>query len=89
MNKRQLFFCCSEKCGFWDWVVKEQSSGHLCGDTASSINHATNKVVEEMSHTFHQRVRLTDEEYLKISVNVIICKGNGSVEADAKGKGSI
>lgn len=72
-NKGKLFICCSNNCGYWDWVVKEEES-------SGSNNPAKNETIEEMSRTFQSRVRISDDKELHISVNVTIA------QVDAKGK---
>lgn len=78
-NKGRLFLCCSNNCGFWERVINENSSG-------PSMNPAKNKTVEEMSHSFQSRVRISDDKEVQISVNVTVQTARVSAEGNPKGE---
>ncbi|CAA3013984.1 Hypothetical predicted protein [Olea europaea subsp. europaea] len=86
-NKRRLFKCCSEKCGFWDWYEEGQARGECSSISATSTNPAVMEAVEDMTRTFQSQVRLNDDEELHISVNVTIRKEKSGATGNAKGKG--
>lgn len=85
-NKRRLFKTCSINCGYFDWLVNEESSSE-----SSAINEAVNPVaveeVEDLSNMFDSVARTNEKRDIDISLNMTFHKENGSTEVNGKGKG--
>lgn len=87
MTIRENYSCYSRNCGFWESVVKEDSSVHFSRDSTTFLNTVMNDNDEEMSCMFKSQVRISDKEELQISVNVNIRMGKSIADVNAKGKG--
>lgn len=60
VNKRKLFKFYSKKCGFWEWVREEESSGESSG-VDSLANPASEESVSDLSRKFQYQIQLPDE----------------------------
>jgi len=87
VNKGKLFFTCSNDCGYFDWVKKENFNRES-STVNEVVNHEPNEKDEDFPSIFDSLARITEKRDVEISLHLTFRKGKGIAECDGKGKGS-